>query len=142
MSGFHPSNIIVPIDFSDLAISALDKAIEIAGDQGKIHALHVLPDMGVVDPVALYENISDQSRIESIEQVIRERFSDPKYSKLIIHASVGDPGHETAELAKNVKADLIVISSHGHGFLKHLLLGSVAERIVRLAHCPVLVMRT
>ena len=46
------------------------------------------------------------------------------------------------DYAKKEHADLIVISSHGYGFLKHLLLGSVAERIVRLAHCPVLVLRT
>ena len=142
MSGFHPHTLIVPIDFSELAIAALDKAIEIAGNEGKVHALHVLPEMGIVDPVAIYENISDESRITAIEKVIHDRFSDPKYAKMIIHATVGDPGHEVAELAKNEKADLIVISSHGHGFLKHLLLGSVAERVVRLAHCPVLVMRT
>jgi len=142
MSGFHPKNLIVPIDFSDLAIVALDKAVEIAGDVGKVHAMHVLPDMGVVDPVAIYENISNASRIEAIENVIRERFNDPKYAKLIVHAAVGDPGHEVADYAKEEKADLIVISSHGYGFLKHLLLGSVAERIVRLAHCPVLVLRS
>lgn len=142
MSGLHPRNLIVPIDFSDLAIAALDKAIEIAGDVGKVHAIHVLPDMGVVDPVAIYENISNESRVEEIKKVIRERFTDPKYANLIIHAAVGDPGHEVAEYAKQEKADLIVLSSHGYGFLKHLLLGSVAERIVRLAHCPVLVLRT
>jgi nucleotide-binding universal stress UspA family protein len=142
MAGFHPQTLVVPIDFSDLAIAALDKAIDIAGDVGKVHAIHVLPDMGVVDPIAIYENISDASRIEAIEKVIRERFAEPRYEKLIIHAAVGDPGHEVADYSQRVKADLIVISSHGYGFLKHLLLGSVAERIVRLAHCPVLVMRT
>lgn len=142
MSGFHPKNLIVPIDFSDLAIVALDKAVEIAGDVGKVHAIHVLPDMGVVDPVAIYENISDEARIKEIEKAIRERFADPKYAGLLIHAAVGDPGQEVADYAKNVKADLILISSHGYGFLKHLLLGSVAERIVRLAHCPVLVLRS
>jgi nucleotide-binding universal stress UspA family protein len=142
VSGLHPRNLVVPIDFSDLAIGALDKAVEIAGDEGKVHAIHVLPEMGVVDPVAIYENISNASRIEAIEKVIRERFAEPKYAKLVIHAAIGDPGHEIAEYAKREKADLIVISSHGYGFLKHLLLGSVAERVVRLAHCPVLVMRS
>ena len=43
--------------------------------------------------------------------------------------------------AKSEGADLIVIPSHGYGFFKHLLLGSVAERVVRLAHCPVLVLK-
>ncbi len=142
MSGLHPRNIIVPIDFSDLAVDALDKALDMAGDEGKVHAVHVLPDLGVVDPAAMYENISNESRISSIEAIIRERFSDSKYAKLIIHATVGDPGHDIADYAKAESADLIVISSHGYGFLKHLLLGSVAERVVRLAHCPVLVLRS
>jgi nucleotide-binding universal stress UspA family protein len=134
--------LIVPIDFSDLAIDALHKAIDMAGDQGQVHAIHVLPEIGVVDPVAIYENITDESRIASIEKVIHERLADPKYSKLIVHVAIGDPGHEIAEYAKAQQADLIVISSHGYGFLKHLLLGSVAERVVRLAHCPVLVLRS
>jgi len=142
VSGLHPRNLLVPIDFSDLAIGVLDKAIEIAGDQGKVHAMHVLADMGVVDPVAMYENISNESRIENIERVMRERLADPKYANLLIHVAIGDPGFEIAEYAKQQIVDLIVISSHDYGFLKHLLLGSVAERIVRLAHCPVLVLRT
>ena len=142
MSGLHARSLLVPIDFSDLAMTALDKAVEIAGDQGTVHAMHVLADMGVVDPIAMYDNISDEARIENIKRVMRERLSDPKYAKLVIHAAIGDPGHEVAEYAKENHSDLIVISSHGHGFLKHLLVGSVAERIVRLAHCPVLVMRT
>lgn len=142
MSGLHPRSLLVPIDFSDLAMAALDKAIEIAGDQGTVHAMHVLADMGVVDPIAMYDNISNEARIENIQRVIRERLSDPKYANLIVHVDVGDPGYEVAEYAKENHTDLIIISSHGHGFLKHLLLGSVAERIVRLAHCPVLVLRT
>lgn len=142
MSGLHPKKIVVPIDFSDLAMSALDKALEIAGDVGDVSVIHVLADLGVVDPVTMYENISDFSRIDSIKTIIHEKLSDPKFAKLSIEVAIGDPGHEVSEYSKNVNADLIVVSSHGHGFLKHLLLGSVAERIVRLAHCPVLVLRT
>jgi nucleotide-binding universal stress UspA family protein len=72
---------------------------------------------------------------------LRERLTDDKYASVTVHAVVGDAGREITELAEREGADLIVIPSHGYGFLKHMLLGSVAERVVRLAHCPVLVLR-
>jgi nucleotide-binding universal stress UspA family protein len=54
---------------------------------------------------------------------------------------IGDPGHEIADCAAEIGADLVVISSHGRKGVKRLLIGSVAERVVRLSHCPVLVLR-
>jgi nucleotide-binding universal stress UspA family protein len=77
-----------------------------------------------------------------VEKHLRKRLADDKYAHLIIHATVGDPGHEITSLANREGADLIVMPSHGYGFIKHMLLGSVAERVVRLAKCPVLVLRS
>lgn len=54
---------------------------------------------------------------------------------------IGDPGVEIVKVATELKAGLIVMPSHGRTGLKHLLLGSVAERVVRTATCPVLVLR-
>ena len=56
--------------------------------------------------------------------------------------TIGDAGREIAKFAKEVEAELVVLSSQGQGFLEHLLVGSVAERVVRLATCPVLVLRS
>ena len=53
----------------------------------------------------------------------------------------GDPGHQIAQYAEEAKADLIVLPSHGRSGLQRLLIGSVAERVVRHAPCPVLVVR-
>ena len=64
-----------------------------------------------------------------------------KYAKAPIEILFGDPGHEITEFAERVKADLIVMPSHGRTGLSRLLIGSVAERVIRLAHCPVLVLR-
>jgi nucleotide-binding universal stress UspA family protein len=141
MSGFHPEKIVVPIDFSDFSQAAMDQAVELAGEQTVIHAVHVLVPLSVMEPGVLYGEITDQSRAEHVEKFFRDRFSGPKYAKVTPHVVVGDPGHEIADYAERVGADLIVMPSHGHGFFKHVLLGSVAERVVRLAHCPVLVLK-
>jgi nucleotide-binding universal stress UspA family protein len=53
----------------------------------------------------------------------------------------GDAGDAIAQLASDIEADLVVVGTHGHRGLERLLLGSVAENVVRLAPCPVLVVR-
>jgi nucleotide-binding universal stress UspA family protein len=141
MSGLHPTTTVVPIDFSELSFSALDRAIEIAGE-GTVHVIHVLVELATMEPGNLYGTVTDETRIQSVEEHLRKRLADDKYSRLIVHATVGDPGHEITSLAQREGADLIVMPSHGYGFIKHMLLGSVAERVVRLAQCPVLVLRS
>ena len=72
---------------------------------------------------------------------MRERFAAAKYQGIHCATASGDPGHEIVKYAEEIDADLIVIPSHGRTGLTRLLIGSVAERVVRLAHCPVLVLR-
>lgn len=141
MAGLHPTKTIVPIDFSDLSFSALDRAVEIAGD-AEVHAIHALVELTAMEPGNLYGTVSDESRIESVEKHLREKLVDDKYAHVKVHGVVGDPGREITSFAEQAGADLIVIPSHGYGFFRHLMLGSVAERVVRLAHCPVLVLRS
>jgi nucleotide-binding universal stress UspA family protein len=142
MSGLHPKKTIVPIDYSELSFSALDRAVEIAGKDGVVHVIHVLVELSTMEPGNLYGTVTDESRTKSVEEHLRKRLSDDKYSNVMVHAVVGDPGREIVALAEREAADLIVIPSHGYGFIKHILLGSVAERVVRLAHCAVLVLRS
>jgi nucleotide-binding universal stress UspA family protein len=85
--------------------------------------------------------ISDEDRKKSLEHAFHERYSDPKYRDVRFEVLFGDPGHEIAQFAKDRGAGMIVMSSHGRTGLAHLLIGSVAERVVRLAQCPVLVLR-
>ena len=73
---------------------------------------------------------------------LRERLDDDKYKSVQIDIVFGDAGHEIANLAERRGAELIVLPSHGRTGIKRLLIGSVAERVVRLAHCPVLVLRS
>ena len=140
MAGLQPNKTVVPIDFSDLSYEALDRGLEIAGDR-ELHVVHVLVELSVMEPGLMYGTPSDAERIAEVEKTLREKLSDEKYDNVTIHAVVGEAGREIADYAERVEADLIVSPSHGHGFFKHILLGSTAERVVRMAHCPVLVLR-
>lgn len=142
MAGLLPRKTIVPIDFSDLSYRALQRAVEIAGDAATVHAIHVLPELNAMEPGVMYQTVTDETRVANTEDFMRKKFAADQYSGLVVHAVVGDPGHRVAEYAEQQEADLIVLPSHGRTGLKHLLLGSVAERIVRMAHCPVLVLRS
>ena len=120
----------------------MDKGLDIVAPDGAVDVIHVLPILPAMEYGNLYGTVTDQSRIETVKKSLRDRLSSSKYAAISIHAALGDPGREIAEFAQRAKADLIVLPSHGYGFVKHALLGSVAERVVRLAHCPVLVLRS
>jgi nucleotide-binding universal stress UspA family protein len=141
MPGMTSENSVVPIDFSDLSYAALDRALEISSGTGKVHAIHVLAALSTMEPGNLYGTITSESRIDSTKKHLKNKLSDEKYKDVQIHVTIGDAGHEIANFAKEVAAELVVLSSQGQGFLEHLLVGSVAERVVRLATCPVLVLR-
>jgi nucleotide-binding universal stress UspA family protein len=75
------------------------------------------------------------------EQALRERMADPRYAEVKFSTRFGDPGHEIAEFAQEIEAGMAIIASHGRTGLSRLLIGFVAERVVWLAHCPVLVLK-
>jgi nucleotide-binding universal stress UspA family protein len=134
--------VIAPVDFSPESFAAVDVAVDIAGDSGEVHVVHVLPELSASDPGVIWQTADDEKRSQHVREALKKNLSDPKFANLRIHVTVGDPGHHVATYAEELKADLIVISSHGRRGLRRLLIGSVAERVVRLAHCPVLVLRS
>lgn len=141
MKSFADRPIVVPIDFSDEADQAVERALEIAAVASGVHLLHVAQPLLYLEPTAIYEPLDDQSRREALLNAMATRFADPKYDGLHFEVRFGDPGTEIVSYASKVNAGLIVLPSHGRTGLAHLLIGSVAERVVRLAKCPVLVLR-
>ncbi len=142
MPGLQPERLVVPIDHSELAWEALARAIEIAGDASKVHAVHVLAPLMAMEPGVVYGTVTDESRIRSSADYLREQLAEHGHEGVTLKVIIGDAGREITDYAAKVSADLIVIPSHGRGFVKHMLLGSVAERVIRLARCPVLVLRS
>lgn len=141
MSWLPKKKVVVPFDFSEESTSALDVALQMVDGPGNVDVVHVLPELNVAEPGVIWDQVDDESRCKHAEDALREKLSDAKYQGVGLHCFVGDAGHEVADFAAREKADLIVMPSHGRTGLKRLLIGSVAERIVRLAHCPVLVLR-
>ncbi len=134
--------ILVPFDFSTHSRSAVDKALEIADSPSQIHVLHVLPTFVPLAPEGFpVEAIDDRVRLEYTQKALEEEFADSKYAGISREVLIGDPGIVCVERAEAIKAGLLVVPSHGRSGLSRLLLGSVAERIIRLAKCPVLVLR-
>ena len=138
MSWSRPRAVVVPVDFSDQAMEAVRQAREHAVG-GVVHVVHVLLPLPVGTPGAFFGSVDDAGRKGHVITALEEAF--PDRHGLAFHALVDDPGRAITTLAEEVSAELIVMPSHGRTGLSRLLLGSVAERVVRLAHCPVLVLR-
>lgn len=141
MSEFQAKTIVVPVDFSDKSLAAVDRALSIAGDPSDVHVVHVIPELNVAEAGVIWQEIDNVTRSQHAMDFLRERLADDKYAQIQIHVEVGDPGYRIVDFAKQIDADLIVMPSHGRTGLAHMLVGSVAERVVRLSECPVLVLK-
>jgi nucleotide-binding universal stress UspA family protein len=144
MNPFENKTIVVPFDDSEPATRAIDMAIELGGPSADLHLIYVvvpIPTLVSLDPGVPVSISSDMERVDQAVKHLHELFEGGKYARFKRHCVLGDPGSEIVNLAKSIQADLIVIPSHGRTGLKRLFLGSVAERVLRLSECPVLVLR-
>ena len=136
--------IVLPYDFSDSSLAAVDEAISMSAPSTKLHLIHVvMPTSTMIstDPALPVPAGYDQGRHAQALAEMKSMCQQEKYARLEVECAIGDPGDEIVKFANNLHADMIVMSSHGRTGLSRLLLGSVAERVLRLAHCPVLIVR-
>ena len=142
---FKIERILVPLDFSRASIQALDHAVSLAKQfRAAVHLLHVHPpDEAASVPGAAHVLLQSAEAIERLNEELtgihRERVE--LFCPECCHIRGGRPHQEIVGLAREIRADLIVLSTRGYSGLKHLLLGSTAERVIRAAPCPVLVAR-
>jgi len=140
--------VLAPSDFSESSEEALRQACWLAERFGaELHVLHVLteivptgpdPLMMPVMPPQFYQDDEDKAH-RSLEGVIKPSWGKPPSIKTAVRW--GSAAEAIVDYAAEQAIDLIVISTHGRTGLSHILLGSVAERIVREAPCPVLTIR-
>jgi universal stress protein A len=135
--------ILVPIDFSAHSLRALETAGQFSrAFDAELHLLHVIPQ--VVMLAAPYAPTLPPDYSAQTERLALDHFRDWKAQKApadlesVDHVRSGDPSGQILELAADLGVDLIVIGTRGLTGLRHLVLGSVAERTVRGAGCPVL----
>lgn len=143
MNPFSPERIVVPFDFSDRAVETLRVATNHASRNTRVHVVHVINDLHPADPYFVLNDFDEQEfkakSFQALEAKLREADFNPEDFEL--NVLIGDPGSKLADFARSIDADLLIISSHGRTGLKRVLLGSVAERVARLAECPVLVLK-
>lgn len=137
--------LLVPLDFSAPSLKAIEFALPLLKKFGaELHLAHVFaPDHSLATlatiPLIVPERDVHQRVCQRLKAVAKKQNID--LSRENIHAPQGQPFEEICSLARKIDIDLIVISTNGHTGLKHLVLGSTAERVVRYSPCPVLVVR-
>lgn len=141
MSWLNRKLVLVPTDFSEPSYEAIAVAKEYVDDLSAVKLVHVLSPLHPADPAALWNTLSDDDRKQKVKEFLLTKLSDAGYDGIQVEVCVGDPGTEIADYAKAAGADLIVMPSHGHTGISRILMGSVAERVMRLSTCPVLVLK-
>jgi nucleotide-binding universal stress UspA family protein len=135
--------VLVPHDFSDTSEAAVRYAIALAHNFGaQLYLLHVSDkarfDMATEFPLGLDGTLEDAVR-ERLVKILSPR--EQLEFKPTFEFRSGVPAAEIIRYAKDEQIDLIVMGTHGRGFMAHMVLGSVAEKVVRTAPCPVLTVR-
>jgi nucleotide-binding universal stress UspA family protein len=141
---FKIGKILVPLDFSPASLEALDYAVWLAKQfRAAIHLVHVYPPDEASAAGAGHLLFESAEAIERLNEELTgiHRKHMPNFRPENCHIRSGRPYQEIVGVAREIDADLIALSTRGHSGLKHLLLGSTAERVVRNVTCPVLVTR-
>ncbi len=142
------TRICCPIDFSDASRAAMEVAADLARRNGGslvlLHAYPVpgytVPDGSVVASPRMMQELADQAK-KHLEEWRAEAEKLVEAPRVRTEKAIGEPAAEILAFAKSTGQDLLVLGTHGRTGLEHALMGSVAERVLRKAHCPVLTVR-
>jgi nucleotide-binding universal stress UspA family protein len=144
LPAFKLRKILVPVDFSECSRKALEYAVPFARQFGaEVDLLFVVqPYYPVSDMVPVDVEAIEVRMRETGEQELAalKKSMDPDL-KVATVVRIGNPHVEIVRAAKELEADLIILSTHGRTGLSHVVMGSTTERVVRHAGCPVLVLR-
>lgn len=144
-----PKKILVPTDFSRKADKTLNYALMLAEQfKAEINLVHIVTDLNPyagdysLTPAMVkeYRTKSLESAKEKISKVI-EKKPEAKNVKITTEVRLGNPSQEILNDAEKKKVDLIVIATRGKSAIIHQVMGSVAERILRGAKCPIVLLR-
>ena len=138
--------ILVPVDFSDVSLQALDYAVDLSkGFKAAVAAVFVVEPLYYSAPPTAYGAatqvamlLDDQRKLGREELAKTAERLKKRGVECRTVLQEGTPYERICDTAKRLKADLIVMATHGRTGLTHLLMGSVTEKVVRMAPCPVL----
>lgn len=137
--------ILVPTDFSPHATKALELAIELAKTQGAalclVHVYYLLPYAPLPGGIPMYDPHTHARLRDDLTRELslrKEQALKAGVTRVETKLIEGQPFREIARVAEELPAQLIVMGTHGRTGIAHMLVGSVAERVVRSAACPVI----
>lgn len=135
--------ILCPVDFSQFTQEVINYALDLAKKYGaELHLMHVVPNMTYFTP---YESFLTPENLVAIEKNIQDEV-ERDFAKLLKGNGVptktvirtGVPFVEIIDYAKSESIDLIVMGTHGRSAIENILIGNVAEKVVRKSPCPVM----
>jgi universal stress protein A len=134
------TRILCPLDFEEGSMKALVLAIRLAAqNKAELYLLHVCPAVVIPLGGAVTEPLmAEQSARQRLEEIATRDLAGIRHELLV---TTGDAAERVINAQSALAGDLIVMGTHGRGGLRRLFLGSVAERVVREASCPVLTTR-
>jgi nucleotide-binding universal stress UspA family protein len=138
-------HILLATDFSETSLLAAHYAVELAGRfSAKLHLLHVIEEPIATIPLLETYGAPSKEEYEAAAVAMLDNWPLPDGAEALdverrVHH--GTPFLQILHDARDHDIDLIVMGSHGRGLIKHLLMGNVAEKVVRKASCPVLTIR-
>ena len=141
MTWLPKKSVVVPIDFSEASFEAVRVALELVQSPSEVHVVHVTQPLHVAEPGMLWGTITDDERMKTATKALTERLIKDDMEGVTSKVLLGPPARIIAEYAEQAHADLIVIPSHGRSGVTRFFLGSVTEKVLRMAHCQVLVLR-
>ncbi len=143
MHPFH--TIVVAVDFSDTSADTIDTALELArGQQDRVHLVHVVTDvfrsMGLTEAPTIDWPEVQRTWVEQARNQLIGLAAGCKLNpqRVTIAVEAGAPAAEILRYAHDHGAQAIVLGSHGHGLVRRFILGGVADRVLRQASCPVM----
>ena len=140
LSARDQQTVLLPFDFSDAAIEALTTAREFVARPEQLLVLHVIQPPETNSPAFIVGELDiDELRVHA-DTELAKALSNAGIGEAQRRLCVGDPATEILEVAREIDAALIVMPSRGKVGVRRWMVGSVAERVVRRARCPVLVL--
>lgn len=141
MTWLPKKNVVVPVDFSSQSLTAIQTALELTPSPVNVHVLHVVVPLTNITVGEAWMAEDVESRLSAARDYLAKYLLEHSLTGVTSEVREGDPGLQIAEYAQDISADLVVIPSHGRHGVERLLLGSVAERVLRHVECPILMLR-
>lgn len=140
MSWLPKKTVVVPVDFSTASADALTTALQLVAQPQDVRVIYVSAPSTLFSMEG-WSAADATAHTQAVTEQLAKFVAEHNASGTLQQIREGDPGLVVADYAAEVRADLIVMPSHGYHGVTRVLLGSVTERVLHHAKCPVLVLR-